>query len=109
MNSAPERQQNKSMARMEKLNVLSNTEGCNKKWLKCAKQVLQWNSLNPHVFAAAIRELLQKGRNKKTNIFLTGSSNCGKLFYCNHLNLFLSASLVLHWGNMPGLARTKLK
>ena len=58
MNSAPGRQQNKSMTRMEKLNALSNTEGCNKKWLKCAKQVLQWNSLNPYVFAAAIRELL---------------------------------------------------
>ena len=49
MNSAPGRQQNKSMTRMEKLNALSNTEGCNKKWLKCAKQVLQWNSLNPCV------------------------------------------------------------
>ena len=32
------------------------------------------------MFAAAIRELLQKGRNKKLNIFLNGPSKCGKNF-----------------------------
>ena len=77
---------------MEKLNAFSNTEcieGCNKKWLKCAKQVLHWNSINPCVFAAAIRELLQKGRNKKLNIFLIGPSNCGKNFLLQRLELII--------------------
>ena len=80
---APERQQNELLTRMEKLNVLSNTEGCNKKWLKCAKQVLQWDSINPYVFAAAIRELLQKGRNEKLHIFLIRPSiaKFGKFFF----------------------------
>ena len=34
---------------MQKLNALSNTEcieDCNKKWLKCVKQALQWYSIN---------------------------------------------------------------
>ena len=89
-NTAPARQQNKSLTRMEKLNASSNTEcieGCNKKWLKCVKQVLQWNSINPHVFSAAIRKLLQKGRNKKLNILLIGPSNCGKHFLLQPLEL----------------------
>ena len=50
LNSAPKRQQNDSLTRMRKLNALSSTEcieGCNKRGLKCAKQVLQWNSINP--------------------------------------------------------------
>ena len=32
------------------------------------------------MFAAAIQELLQKGRNRKINIFLIGPSSCGKIF-----------------------------
>ena len=69
---------------MEKINALSNAEfieGCNKKWLKWAKQVLQWNSINPCVFAAAIRELLQKRRNQKINMFLLGLPTVAKV--CN--------------------------
>ena len=90
MNSAPEKRQSESLTRMEKLNAFSNTEciqGCNKKWLKCARQVLQWNSINPYVFAAAIPELLQKGWNKKLSIFLIGPSNCGKSFLLQPLEL----------------------
>ena len=74
MNIAPERQQNQSLTRMQKLNALSNTEcieDCNKKWLKCVKQALQWYSINTYVFASAMRELPQKGRNKKLKMLQT--------------------------------------
>ena len=36
-------------------------------------------------FAAAVRELLEKSRKKRLNIFLVGPSNCGKRFLLESL------------------------
>ena len=47
---------------------------CNEKWLQAASQVLRF------VFDAAVRELLEKGRKKRLNIFFVGPSNCRKSF-----------------------------
>ena len=66
----PER---KSWFQLETKNALPNAmgNGC---------QVLSWNSINKFVFAAAVRELLEKSHKKRLNIFLVGPSSCGKSF-----------------------------
>jgi energy-coupling factor transporter ATP-binding protein EcfA2 len=55
-------------------------------WIKCANEVLRNNKVNAYVFAAAIRDLLEKGRGKNRNIVIVGPANCGKTFLLNPLN-----------------------
>lgn len=62
-------------------------DGCDTIWIKCAKEVLRNNKVNAYVFAAAIRDLLEKGRGKNRNIMIAGPANCGKTFLLNPLNL----------------------
>ena len=38
------------------------------------------------MFAAAIRELLEKGRGKYRNVMIVGPADCGKTFILNPLN-----------------------
>ena len=47
-------------------------DGCDTIWIKCAKEVLRNNKVNAYVFAAAIRDLLEKGRGKNRNIMIVG-------------------------------------
>ena len=47
---------------------------------------LRLNNVHPFVFAAAIRELLEKGRGKFRNILIVGPSNCGKTFLLTQIN-----------------------
>jgi hypothetical protein len=61
-------------------------DGCDTIWIKCAKEVLRNNKVNAYVFAAAIRDLLEKGRGKNRNIMIVGPANCGKTFLLNPLN-----------------------
>jgi hypothetical protein len=55
-------------------------------WIKCAKEVLRNNKVNAYVFAAAIRDLLEKGRGKNRNIMIVGPANYGKTFVLNPRN-----------------------
>ena len=50
-----------------------------------AKNTLQLNGLDGKEFAAAIRDLLEKGRGKHRNIIQMGNSNCRKTFLLKHL------------------------
>ena len=52
--------------------------GCSGQWLTSARQVICQNKINMYVFSAAVRQLLQKGQQKKMNILLVGPTNCGK-------------------------------
>ena len=61
--------------------------GCSGQWLTSVRQVLCQKKINVYVFSAAVRQLLQKGRQKKMNIFLVGPTNCGKSFLLNSLEL----------------------
>ena len=54
--------------------------GCNKLWLKCSLEVLRKNKVHPFVYAAAMRDLLTKGRGKFRNLMIIGPANCGKTF-----------------------------
>ena len=60
--------------------------GCGGNWLKCALEVLRKNNVHPFVFAAAIRELLEKGHGKFCNILIVGPANCGKTFLLTLIN-----------------------
>ena len=83
MHGAAENGNSETISKIEKMVSTRNQECialCNGKWLKAACQVLSWNSINKFVLAAAVRELLEKGRKKRLNIFLVGPSNCGKSF-----------------------------
>ena len=83
MHGAAEKENSEIISRTEKLVSTGNQECiavCNGKWLQAACQVLSWNSINKFVFAAAVRELLEKDRKKRLSIFLVGPSNCGKSF-----------------------------
>ncbi|CAB4040019.1 Hypothetical predicted protein, partial [Paramuricea clavata] len=60
-------------------------DGCDTIWIKCGKEVLRNNKVNAYVFAAAICDLLEKGRGKNRNM-IVGPVNCGKTFLLNPLN-----------------------
>ena len=58
----------------------SCTNDCVEWWLLPAKNTLQLNGLDPNEYAAAIWNLLEKGRGKHRNIISVGNSNCWKTF-----------------------------
>jgi hypothetical protein len=63
----------------------SCVDRCDMIWINSAKEVLRNNKVNAYVFAAAIRDLLEKGRGKYHNVMI-GPANCGKTFLLNPLN-----------------------
>ncbi len=83
--SSIEREKRPRMATIKREAEGDCVEGCDGEWLTCAKEVLRQNSLHPYVFAAAVRELLVKGRGKFRNIMIVGPANCGKTFLLSPL------------------------
>ena len=61
--------------------------GCNGQWFECANEVLQKNKLHPNIFAAAVRDLLEKGRGKYRNVMIVGPANCAKTFILSPLQI----------------------
>ena len=84
MQNASNTLQREKMHRMtlvrQSLAEIQCVEGCGGNWLKCALEVLRQNHVHPYVFAAAVRELLEKRRGKFRNIMIVGPANCGKTF-----------------------------
>lgn len=75
-----------SKSRMEIIHEFSNktcVENCNGDWLTCAREVLRNNNINIYVFSDALRQAIEKGRQKNVNILLVGPTNCGKSFLLN--------------------------
>ena len=60
-------------------------DGCNGQWLVCAQEVLQNNQVHPIIFAAAMRDLLIKGRGIFRNIMIVSPANCAKTFLLSPL------------------------
>ena len=89
MNEAVSAVKRESRSRMETIrNQAENgncVEGCAGEWLTCANEVLKQNNVHPCVFAAALRDLLLKGRGKFHNIIFVGPANCGKTFLLSPL------------------------
>ena len=53
---------------------------CSRKWYEAAIQVLSNQGIMPSVFSGGVYDALSKGRGKFHNIYIHGSSNCGKSF-----------------------------
>ena len=83
MNNATENIDRNNKTRLELLRQFANgecVEDCNGIWLECSIEVLTNNRINPVVFSAAMRDLLEKGRGKFRNIMIVGPANCAKTF-----------------------------
>ena len=94
---------------IRKTAVTTCVDGCNGHWYECTTEVLQMNSIHPFVFAAALRELMIKGRGKFRNLMLVDPANCGKLSYsvpCKCYSTHLAIHLMI---NMLELEQNNLK
>ena len=83
MSNAKASIEREKLTRMEILRKCQSercVDGCDMDWYECARQVLQLNSINPFVFADAMRQLLEHGRGKFHNLLIVGPANCGKTF-----------------------------
>ena len=60
------------------------------KWFEAAIQVLRIQEIMPSVFCQAVYDALEKGRGKFRNVYLHGSSNCGKSFILSPLKLIFN-------------------
>ena len=77
--------QRQRTSRMDKVRIAVNQpciEQCRDQtvWLEMAREVLANNHVNAYVFAAAVRNLLENGREKGGNILITGARDCAKTF-----------------------------
>ncbi|PIK38661.1 hypothetical protein BSL78_24510 [Apostichopus japonicus] len=54
--------------------------GCNGLWSTIAEDILRRNDIPAGTFKRAVVDVLEKGRGKYRNIFITGPANCGKTF-----------------------------
>ena len=83
MEAAVEAVARSNISRTERIRSCASSEcasGCNGTWLTMAKQVLRNNEIHEILFAAALRELLEKGREKHRNVKLIGPRDCTKTF-----------------------------
>ena len=63
---------------------------CEGKWFEAAIQVLGNQEIMPSVFCQAVYDALEKGRGKFRNVYLHGSSNCGKSFILSPLKVIFN-------------------
>ena len=63
---------------------------CEGRCLEMVLDILQRNNIQRNGFCSAVRELLEKGREKDRNILLNGPENCDKPFLLNPLTVFYS-------------------
>ena len=89
-----EHQNKNRMTILEEVRNGSCTDDCAERWLLHAKNTLQLNGLDPNEFAAAIRNLIEKGRSKHRNIILVGNSNYGKTFLLKPLTKMMETKMM---------------
>ena len=66
-------------------------EGCDKRWIGLAIQLLAKNRITDSFFCNAIYEALKLGRGKYRNIYIHGPANCGKTFMISPLKIIYHA------------------
>ena len=74
MEAAAETVSRSNVSRMERIKSCASSEcvtGCNGTWVTMAKQVLRNTHIHEIVFAAALQELLEKGRGKNLQALQT--------------------------------------
>lgn len=82
------------MTRIRKLTSTDCPEQCSGKWLTLALETLKKNNINKYIFAASMRELLEKGRGKHRNIVIVGPADTGKTFLLNPISKVFDRSFV---------------
>ena len=110
MNNAKASIEHEKLTRMEILRKCQSetcVDGCDMEWYECARQVLQLNSINPFVFADAMRQLIEHGRGKFCNLLIVDPANCGKTFLLKPLEIIFRDLLTQQTISMPGLVETK--
>lgn len=70
---------------------LDCVQGCDKRWLSAALDLLNRNGINERFYCDAIYTALNLGRGKYRNIFIHGPSNCGKTFMISPLKTIYKA------------------
>ena len=86
-----EREKTSRMQVLEKARLSSCVDGCDMEWYICSRDILQKNSINPYVYADAIRDLLMHGRGKFRIAMTTGPANYGKTFMLKPLEIIYHA------------------
>ena len=86
-----EREKTSRMHVLEKARLSSCVDGCDMEWYICSCDILQKNSINPYVYADAIRDLLIHGRGKFRNVMTSGPANSGKNFMLKPLEIIYHA------------------
>lgn len=88
LEGAEEALERRNKTRIDVLNsALSSdcVEGCGKKWLTAALDILQRNDISQENYASAMYRALKLGRGKYQNIFIHGPANTGKTFMLSPL------------------------
>jgi len=83
MQAAPAKLRRMNVPRMDTIREYRREDcvrDCEGQWFEMAMQVLRQNRVHPHVFAEALRNLLEKGRGKYRNLMIVGPGNCAKTF-----------------------------
>ena len=86
-----EREKSTRMEILLKCQSESCVNGFDMEWYEYARQVLQLNSINPFVFADAMRDLLAHGRGKFHNVLIVGPAIRGKTFLLKSLEIIFRA------------------
>ena len=75
----------KALSRMEILSkALDSPCECDRQWLKCALELLERNKIEYEEFSFSVKELLQKGRQKRRNILILVLQIAEKNFFYAH-------------------------
>ncbi|KAK3707520.1 hypothetical protein QZH41_006507 [Actinostola sp. cb2023] len=66
-------------------------DGCNKRWIEAALQILARNEISVTSYANALFQALDLGRGKYRNIYIYGPANTGKTFMISPLKVIYNA------------------
>lgn len=93
MKEAPEKLKRDEISRIDAVKKSLEGDcvpGCNKVWLECAREILQFDEITELHYAQAIRENLIHSRGKFRNVILVGPSNGGKTFLLKPLKVIFN-------------------
>ncbi len=69
----------------------SCVEGCEKRWLALALELLNKNGIDVSSYCNSIYQALKLGRGKHRNVYIHGNTNCGKTFMIAPLKCIYTA------------------
>ena len=103
------RSQKNRLELLQESNDSECVEGCGGKWIQAALDLLAKNEIDVAVFSSAIYTLLEQGRGKFRNIFLTELPIVAKHFCCLPWQQSTTLSVILQPACSPGLVLKTVK